>query len=85
MNSIWIARDKDGTLYVHNRKPKRNAFNGIWLNNGDDRSYEVLDGDWFPEVTWENSPIELVPKIMIDKNTSLDEYVNTIFKDKEEL
>lgn len=73
MNSIWIARDKDGTLYVHIRKPKRDTFNGIWVNNGDNRSYEVLDGDWFPEVTWENSPIELVPKIMIDKNTSLED------------
>lgn len=87
MNSIWIARDKDGTLCAYDQKPCRIAFEEIWLpENGDDRrNYEVFNDDWFPEVTWENSPIELVPKIMVDENTSLDECVNTIFKDKEEL
>ncbi len=74
MNSIWIARDKDGTLCAYNQKPCRIAFDDIWLpENGNDWNYEVLNDDWFPEVTWENSPIELVPKIMIDKNTSLED------------
>lgn len=76
MNSIWIARDEDGTLCAYSQKPYRYAFDGIWLTeNGNDRNYAVLNihDDWFPEVTWENSPIELVPKIMIDKNTSLED------------
>lgn len=74
MNSIWIARDKDGTLCAYNQKPYRIAFDDIWLpENGNDWNYEVLNDDWFPEVTWENSPIELAPKIMIDKNTSLED------------
>ena len=73
MKSIWIARDKDGMLCAYNKKPDRYAFEGIWQpENGNVSNCGVLDGDWFPEVTWENSPIELVPKIMIDKNTSLE-------------
>ena len=71
---IWIARDKDGMLCAYNKKPDRYAFEGIWQpENGNVSNCGVLDGDWFPEVTWENSPIELVPKIMIDKNTSLED------------
>ena len=34
MNSIWIARDKDGTLCAYNQKPDRYAFDGIWLTDG---------------------------------------------------
>ena len=64
MNSIWIARDKDGTLCAYNQKPDRYAFDGIWLTeNGNDRNYEVLNDDWLPEVRWEDQePRELVLK-----------------------
>lgn len=70
MKSIWIARNEDGILLVFDKKPTR-AFDkergkGLldvlesyrWLFQ-----CKQIPGTWFyPEVTWENSPIELVVK-----------------------
>lgn len=56
---MWIARDKDGLLYLHIDKPMRvrsffiNESNrSIWINK-----------DLFPEVTFENSPVEVELKL----------------------
>ncbi len=63
MNSIWIARDKDGRLYAYKTRPKRSQ--DMWIDmayyerGGTSRE---LNPAWLPEVTWENSPIELVIK-----------------------
>ncbi len=56
---IWIARNEDGTLEAYKAKPerKKHGFESDiedWLDN--------LDEDMYPEVTWENSPKELVLK-----------------------
>lgn len=84
MNSIWIARDKDGSLNLFESKPVRDVCGiGIWFtSNG--KSSASIQNYLYPEVTWENSPLELVPKIMVDENTSLDECINTMFKGKED-
>lgn len=79
MNSIWIARDKDGTLCAYNQKPCRIAFDDIWLpENGNDWNYEVLNDDWFPEVTWNDEPIKLVikEKAIDALDTVLDNWVH---------
>jgi hypothetical protein len=71
MNRVWVARDKDGDLYVYDRKPFREYAGGgsyetgRWITaKGNSYSYYAykLNPDWFPELTWENSPIELVQK-----------------------
>ena len=59
----WIARDRDGTLYVYNKKPKRQ---GAVYNNGigDFRSFpfeEIFEG-----VTWDGGPVRF-------RNDVLDE------------
>ena len=83
MKSIWIAREKDGSLNLFESKPSRDVCGiGIWFASSGTTSASIQNY-LYPEVTWENSPIELVPKIMVDENTSLDECVNTIFKEKE--
>lgn len=56
---IWIARNLDGTLDAYSVKPvrKKKCFESEikdWL--------ECLDDDMYPEVTWENSPKELIVK-----------------------
>lgn len=81
MKSIWIARSKYGYLALFKNKPKKK--DSFWDVDSDE-DYYPIDNDLFPEVTWENSPIELVPKIMVDENTSIDECINTIFKGKED-
>ena len=55
---MWLARDKDGELYAYKYKPQRmtRCYASMW-------SSIILDRKEYPEVTWENSPVELVPKI----------------------
>ena len=54
---MWIARNRDGSLYAYTAEPKRQerifAFGGDLLRLS---AMEYLD------VTWENSPVELVIK-----------------------
>lgn len=60
MSSIWIARDKDGSLFLYGKKPiGKNSTTWLMCPNS---MNERLEEDWFPEVTWENSPVELVIK-----------------------
>ena len=56
---IWIARNhpQNGMLGLYHGKPVRTKY--CWEPTGDMR---ILDPQWFPEVTWENSPKELVIK-----------------------
>ena len=57
---LWIARDSNNTLWFHTLKPqlehhpKRDL--DYWVSRGD---YYEVDQDFFPEVTFENSPMEV--------------------------
>ena len=74
MNSIWIARDKDGDLWAFPSKPERDILSYTWITIDDVYSCRIPN-DWLPEVTWENDPLELVPKLMVDGNTSVDDVI----------
>ena len=54
---LWIAREKDGSLWLFNVKPE---FNGReWIPYTDDlfpHDYCSIYENIFPEVTFENSP-----------------------------
>lgn len=55
--SVWIARDKNGELYLYKSKPWRCKED----TNGHFDCDEILlpmDSDMYPEITWENSPKE---------------------------
>ena len=61
MKSIWIARDKDGDIWMFENKPKRSHSSDGWSPEGGDFMELIFDDfDWFPEVTWEGGPIKLV-------------------------
>lgn len=66
--TFWLARDKDGDLTLFTHKPYFNESPGFipgWdvktLVNGKDEWIEAmrLDPRLYPEVTFENSPIEV--------------------------
>lgn len=65
--TIWIARDADGGLYSYDEKPVRQTFDKVWLKNryvylDYKPSYmylEQLDPELYPELTWEDEPIEV--------------------------
>ena len=55
--SVWIARDKNGELYLYKSKPWRCKED----KNGHFDCDDILlpmDEDMYPEITWENSPKE---------------------------
>lgn len=51
---LWIARDKNGRLALHESEP-RCPFS-TWHNTNQEF---YLDNNLFPEVTFENSPKEI--------------------------
>lgn len=65
---LWIARDKDGTLFLFiGEKPMRDK---VFAFDPEETIFvreegEVIELDCreFPEVTWENSPIEVELKL----------------------
>ena len=66
----FIARDKDGALFFHARKPKRHTAGEIkyWVNRG----YRFLipdEWDVFLDVTWNGDPVpmELSFKPIVNK------------------
>ena len=56
---LWIARYKSGFLYLHDKKPTLDGE--YWVSNG---SWSSIDIEYFPEVTFENSPQELELKLI---------------------
>lgn len=60
---MWIVRDRDGSLWIHVEKPRKNIF--CWTSKGES---EPTNPDYFPEVKWEdNEPRELVLKPIKDE------------------
>lgn len=59
MESIWLARDKDGNLWGYIPKPIRREEDFV---SGSQINSVVINmpNHHFQEVTWENSPIEFI-------------------------
>lgn len=63
MNSIWIARDKGGSLFAYERKPVRDERSDNWSPEDlNDFSYCEIENYWFPDLKWEDEPIELASR-----------------------
>ena len=60
-NGVWIARDKDGTLAMFKNKPILGIDNA-WYCKDDNDDFSIVNQDMFPEVTFENSPKQLIIK-----------------------
>ena len=62
---LWIARDEDNTLWLHQYKPSVRSHPRLiykwWYQEGDD--WEMSE-ELFPEVTFENSPMEVEVKLI---------------------
>lgn len=53
---LWIARDKNGGLFVYKEKPYLDPYGSFDSDKG---GCFVLDPKMYPEVTFENSPKKL--------------------------
>ena len=61
---MWISRDGNGDLHLHNAKPELLEDCEYWtsfFNNGED--YKI-DHKLFPSVTFENSPQQVEIKLI---------------------
>ena len=52
---MWIARDLNNALYLYPRKPIRDRKSGVFSED----DFCPINREYFPEVTWENSPKEI--------------------------
>ena len=59
---MYIARDKDGELYLYTNKPIKGDYRFTCGYVYDD--YITLNSDDFPEVTFDNSPQEVELKLV---------------------
>ena len=56
---MWIARDKDGSLWIFNKKPEKSYTS--WAVMEDEYLCSRINEEMFPEVTWDDSePSELI-------------------------
>ena len=60
---MYIARNKkDGTLRLFKTKPIRIDEEGRWVKDGYYGCYidsNILEDDWFDDLTWDDEPIEV--------------------------
>ena len=70
---LWIARDKDGSLWLHGGIPQESHF-GFSNAEGEYLCIDPGDKELFPEVTYEDGPrkvkLELIDSIVKDDNTN---------------
>ena len=58
---MWIARDKNGELWLHKKKPIKTYDQ--WSSIGDIVLVSLSDKSIFPEIKWEDEePRELILK-----------------------
>ena len=69
---LWIARDEDRTLCVYNNKPTLSKeVNGLWVCDKF-TTVNTLSSDYFPDVTFENSPQEVELNLVNVSDDSVD-------------
>ena len=62
---FWIARDKDGSLWMYDDEPILRSENSFGVKpNGETKPAKPLHDWYFPEVTFENSPQEVELKLI---------------------
>lgn len=59
---MWIARDKNGSLFIYEHKPIRLTCTFFGAEEDEFGIVGTINESTHPEVTWENSPKELVVK-----------------------
>lgn len=53
----WVARDGDGDIYVYGDYPEKDSKKQFWFGMGS--SSRILDQKSFPDLKWENGPVEV--------------------------
>lgn len=60
---FWIARDWDGLTLFQSESEPQLTDDYLWYDNGDG-DFMRLSEDLFPEITFENSPMQVELKLI---------------------
>lgn len=78
---LWVARDWGGMLYAYFNKPIRDT---VWKEWDSDKVSLNIDDSFFPELKWEDEPIEVELRPVIkDLNAKAQEYANSVTDNEE--
>ena len=78
---LWVARDWGGMLYAYFNKPIRDT---VWKEWDSDKVSLSIDDLFFPELKWEDEPIEVELRPAItDLNAKAQEYADSITDNEE--
>lgn len=72
LNDMYVARDKDGTLWLYSEKPHREENYGVWYS--DRVNIMEINSEEFPQLKWEDEPIEV--KLIISHETNNNTHRN---------
>ena len=61
---MWVARDKNGTVWLYTNKPIRSSMFSRWNVDSENsllhtNEWMEIDRDLFPDLKWEDEPIEV--------------------------
>ena len=77
---LWVARDKNGFLFAYEGKPARCDNQKEWIG----RFLFSMKNSYFPELKWEDEPIEVELRPAInDLDTKAEEYANNVTDNEE--
>ena len=76
----WIARDKNGRLYIYNTKPYKDKDCGFFSTKFNDKFLfnKCVSDVLFKNVTWENSPIQYRNNELLTSKEK--EYLKFVFR-----
>lgn len=78
---LWVARDWGGMLFAYFNKPIRDT---VWKEWDSDKVSLRIDDSFFPELKWEDEPIEIgIRPAITDIDAKANEYANSVTDNKE--
>ena len=78
---LWVARDWGGMLYAYFNKPIRDT---VWKEWDSDKVSLRIDDSFFPELKWEDEPIEIrIRPAITDLDAKAQEYANNVTDNEE--
>lgn len=65
---MWIARNKDGSLYLFTKKPTRVGSYGTWIWGNQNYCIRINDEKY--SVKWEDEPVEVTLVPIMDESST---------------
>lgn len=78
---LWVARDWGSMLFAYFNKPIRDT---VWKEWESDKVSLSIDDSFFPDLTWEDEPIEVeLRQVITDLDAKAKEYADSVTDNKE--